>query len=81
MAGTPFLLAIPAHLVVLGVGLNFVAVIIPATPSLAIGATTNELVRMEAGVFKFLLAVAAAAQVHQAAPNWYSCRSLWTLTI
>jgi hypothetical protein len=66
---TPFLLAVPADLVVLGIGVELATVIFPATLPLAIGSAANKLLGMIAANLKHLLAVAATAITHQAAPN------------
>ncbi len=65
MAAPPLLLAVPADLVVHGIGFNLAAVIIPAPPPLTVWASTNDLVGMESGELEELLAVAASAIAHQ----------------
>jgi hypothetical protein len=60
-------LAVPAHLVVLGVGVKLMAVILPTTLPLTIGSTANKLVRVITGELKDLLAVATTS-THKAAP-------------
>jgi hypothetical protein len=69
MAGAPFLLAVPADLMVLGIGMEFAAVIIPAALPLAIGSAANKLVGMITGKLEQLLAAAAMVITHQVAPN------------
>ena len=68
MAVAPFLLAVPADLLVLGVGVELAAVIFPAALPLAIRSTANNLLGMIAARLEKLLAAAAAA-THQGAPN------------
>jgi hypothetical protein len=46
MAGASFLLAVPAHLVVLGIGVDLAPVIFPAALPLAIGSAANKLLGM-----------------------------------
>jgi len=65
----PFLLAVPADLVVLGIGVELATVIFPAVLPPAIRSTANNLLGMIAARLEKLLAVAAAAITHQAAPN------------
>jgi hypothetical protein len=69
ISSAPFLLAVPADLVVLGIGMNFAAVIFPAPLPLAIRLAANKLVRMITGKLKDLLAVATMAITHRTAPN------------
>jgi len=69
MAVAPFLLAVPADLAVLGIGVELVAMIFPVALPLAIGSTANKLVGVITGKLKQLLATAAAAIIHQAAPE------------
>jgi len=69
ISAAPFLLAVPADLMVLGIGAEFMAVIFPAALPLAIGLTASKLVGMIAGELKDFLAIAAAAIAHQAAPE------------
>ena len=69
MLAAPFLLAIPADLVVLGIGVELAAVIFPAALPLAIGPAANNLLGMITGRLEKLLAVATTAITHQAAPN------------
>jgi len=76
MAVAPFLLAVPADLLVLGVGVELAAVIFPAALPLAIGPAANKLVGMITGELKNLLAVAAVAIGHKAAPNRDASRPL-----
>jgi hypothetical protein len=76
MAAAPFLLAVPADLVVLGIGVELAAVIFPAALPLAIRATANKLVGMITGELEKLLAVAAVAIAHEAAPNQDAGRPL-----
>ena len=64
VASTPFLLAVPADLVVLGIGMEFAAVIFPTALPLASQLAANKLVRMITGKLKDLLAVATAAITH-----------------
>jgi hypothetical protein len=61
-------LAVPADLVVLGIGVELVTVIFPAALPLAIRTAANKLVEVVTGKLKDLLAVATTA-THQAAPN------------
>jgi len=75
MTGPPFLLAVPADLAVLGVGVEFMAMIFPVALPLAIGSTANKLLRVIGGKLKDLLAVATTA-AHQAAPNRDASRPL-----
>jgi hypothetical protein len=75
MAVAPFLLAVPADLVVLGIGAKLAAVIFPPALPLAIRSTANNLVRMIRGKLKQLLALATAAMAHQAAPKLKCSRS------
>ena len=65
----PFLLAVPADLVVLGVSVELMAVIFPAALPLTVGAAAHKLVRMITANLKHLLAVATTAITHQAAPR------------
>jgi len=60
----PFLLAVAADLMVLGIGVELAAVIFPAALSLAIRPTANELLGMITGKREDLLAVATAAIAH-----------------
>jgi hypothetical protein len=76
MTGSPFLLAIPTDLVILGISVKLAAVIFPAALPLAIRSTADKLVGMITGKLKELLAVAAAAIAHQAAPDRDACRPL-----
>jgi hypothetical protein len=69
ISAPPFLLAVPADLVVLGIGVELAAVIFAAPLPPAIRPTANKLVRMITGKLKDLLAVATTAIAHQAAPN------------
>ena len=69
MPGPPFLLTIPTDLVILGIGVKLAAVILPPSLPLAIRSTADKLVGMITGKLKELLAVAAVAIAHQAAPN------------
>jgi hypothetical protein len=71
----PFLLAVPADLVVLSIGTELAAVIFLVALPLAIGLAANKLVRMIAGNLKNLLAVEATA-THEAAPNQDASRPL-----
>jgi len=75
MTGPPFLLAVPADLVVLGVGVELAAVIFLAALPLAIGLAANNLLGMIVARLEKLLANAATA-THQAAPNWDASRPL-----
>ncbi len=65
VSAAPFLLAVPADLVVLGVGVELAAVIFSTALPLAIGSAANKLVGMITGELKQLLTVAAAAVIHQ----------------
>lgn len=76
MTGPPFLLTIPTDLVVLGVGVKLAAVILPPALALAIRSTAGKLVGMITGKLKELLAVAAVAIAHRAAPDRDACGSL-----
>ena len=69
MPAAPFLLAIPAELVVLGIALKLTAVLFPATLPLAIRSTANKLVGTITGKLKQLVAVATAAITYGAAPD------------
>jgi hypothetical protein len=69
ISAAPFLLAVPADLLVLGVGVELAAVIFPTALPLAIRSAANMLVGMITGKLKELLAVAAVAIAHQAAPD------------
>ena len=69
ISSAPFLLAVPADLVILSIAVELMAVIFPTTLLLAIGSTAHKLVRTITGNLKNLLAVAATAITHQAAPN------------
>jgi hypothetical protein len=69
MTGPPFLLTIPTDLVILGIGMKLAAVICPPALPLAIRSTADKLVGMITGKLKELLAVAAVAIAHRAAPN------------
>jgi len=73
----PFLLAVPADLVVLRIGVKLAAVIFPPALPLAIRSAANKLVGMIAGRLKELQAVATAAMAHQATPNGDGIRLLW----
>jgi hypothetical protein len=68
MAGTPFLLAISADLVVHGVAFKLATMIIPPIAPLTVCAPTNDLARVKTGPPKKLLAVAASAITHRGAP-------------
>jgi len=72
----PFLLAVQADLVVLGVGVELMAVILPAALPLAIGSAAHKLVRVTTGKLKDLLAVPATAITHQATPTGDAGRPL-----
>lgn len=76
IASAPFLLTVPADLLVLGVGVELATVIFPAALPLAIRSTAHKLVRMIAGKLKDLLAVATMAITHQTAPNRDASRPL-----
>ena len=65
----PFLLTIPTDLVILGIGVKLATVILPPALPLAIRSTADKLVGMITGKLKELLAVAAVAVAHRAAPN------------
>ena len=65
IAVAPFLLAVPADLVVLGVGVERATVIFPASLPLAIGAAAHKLVRVITARSKDLLAVATMAITHR----------------
>jgi hypothetical protein len=72
----PFLLAVPADLVVLGIGVELATVIFPTTLRLAIRSAANKLLGVITAKLKDLLAVAATAITHQAAPNRDASRPL-----
>jgi len=72
----PFLLAVQADLVVLGIGVELAAVIFAAALPLTIGSATNSLLEMITGRLENLLAVAATAITHQATPNRNASRPL-----
>ena len=76
ISAAPFLLAVPADLVVLGIGVKLAAVIFPTALPLAIRSAANKLVRMITRKLKQLLAVATAAITHEAAPNRDAIRPL-----
>jgi len=76
VASTPFLLAVPADLVVLGIGVEVATVIFPAALPLAIGSAANKLLGMITARLKDLLAIATTAITHQAAPNQGTSRPL-----
>ncbi|MGB7149887.1 MAG: hypothetical protein WBD45_12085 [Terriglobales bacterium] len=76
ISSAPFLLAVPADLVILGIRVKLMAVIFPPTLLLAIGSTAHKLVRTITGNLKNLLAVAATVVTHQAAPNRDASRPL-----
>jgi len=72
----PFLLAVPADLVILGIGVKLAAVIFLAALPLAIRSAANKLVGMITGKLKQLLAAATVAIGHEAAPSRDACRPL-----
>jgi hypothetical protein len=76
ISSAPLLLAVPADLMVLGVGFKLAVVIFPAALPLAIGSAANKLVGMITGKLKQLLTVATTAIAHQAAPDRDACRPL-----
>jgi hypothetical protein len=76
ISSAPFLLAVPADLVVLSISVEVATVIIPTALPLAVQSTAHKLVRMITANLKHLLAVAAAAITHQAAPNRDASRPL-----
>jgi hypothetical protein len=76
ISAAPFLLAVPADLLVLGVGVELAAVIFPAALALAIRSAANKLVGVITGKLKDLLAVATTAITHQVAPNRDASRPL-----
>lgn len=61
MVSAPFLLAVPADLVVLGIAVELATMIFPAPLPLAIRPAANKLVGVVSGKLKDLLAVATAA--------------------
>jgi hypothetical protein len=65
----PFLLAVAADLVVLGIGVELMAVKFLAALPLTIVSAANKLVGMVTGKLKQLRAVATTTIAHQAAPN------------
>jgi len=75
ISSAPLLLAVPADLMVLGVGVELAAVIFPAALPLTIRPTANKLLGVITGQLKALLAVATKA-THQAAPNQNAGRPL-----
>ena len=70
----PFLLTIPTDLVIFGIGVKLAAVMLPPALPLAIRLTADKLVGMITGKLEGLLAVAAEAIAHQAAPDQDACR-------
>jgi hypothetical protein len=62
--------------VILGIGVKLTTVILPAALPLAISSAADKLVGMITGKLKELLAVAAVAIAHQAAPDRDACRPL-----
>jgi hypothetical protein len=76
ISAAPFLLAVPADLVVLGIGVKFAAVIFPPALPLAVRSTANKLVGMITGELKGLLAVATAVIAHEVAPDRDGCGPL-----
>lgn len=64
ISSAPFLLAVPADLQVLGIGLEHAAVVFLAALPLAIRPAANKLVGVVTGKLKDLLAVATAAITH-----------------
>jgi hypothetical protein len=76
MTGPPFLLTILADLVIPDIGVKLATVTLP--PALPPGSrsTAEKLVRMVTEELKELLAVAAVASAHQAAPGRDSCHPL-----
>jgi uncharacterized membrane protein YGL010W len=75
ISSTPFLLAVQADLVVLGIGVELATVIFPTALPLAIGSAANKLLGMIAARLEHLLAITATA-THQAAPNRDASRLL-----
>ena len=76
ISSAPFLLAVPADLVVLGIRVELMAVIFPAALPLAIRSTANNLLGMITRRLEKTLAVATTAITHQAAPNQDASRLL-----
>jgi hypothetical protein len=76
MTGPPFLLTISTDPVILGIGVKLAAVLLPPALPLAIRSTADKLVGMITGKLEGLLAVAAVAIAHQAAPDQDACRPL-----
>jgi hypothetical protein len=72
----PFLLTVPADLVVLNISVELTGVIFPAALLLTIGQVAEKLLGMMAGKLKQLLALATTAIAHLAAPNRDSSRPL-----
>ena len=64
MAVAPFLLAVPADLVVLGIGVELAAVIFPAALPLTIRSTANNLLGMITRRLEKALAVATTVITH-----------------
>jgi len=62
--------------IALGIGAKLAAVIFPVALRLGIRSAANKLVGMITGKLKELLAVAAVAIAHQAAPDRDACRPL-----
>jgi hypothetical protein len=62
--------------VILGIGVKLTTVILPPALPLAISSAADKLVGMITGKLKELLAVAAVAIAHQAAPDRDACRPL-----
>ena len=72
---TPFLLTIPADLVVLGIGVKLAAVVFPTALPLTVRSATNALLGVVTRKPKQLLAVATTMS-HQTAPNRDASRLL-----
>jgi hypothetical protein len=76
MAVAPFLLAVPAELVELGIGVELAAVILPSALPLPIRSAADQLAGMITGKLKDFLAVVAVAIAPEAAPARDACRPL-----
>jgi hypothetical protein len=76
MTGPPFLLAILADLVIPDIGVKLATVTLPPALPPRSRSTAEKLVRMVTEELKELLAVAAVASAHQAAPGRDSCHPL-----
>jgi len=73
----PLMAAVQADLPVEGIGGDLLAVVIPPAALLAVGLVASKLVGVIRGRLEELLAVAAGAIAHQAAPEVGGLRSFW----